>query len=548
MTISAPFPIKTPRNPKYAASIPAPPGAQLTAIFPNLGDSGGGQHVSIYSEGGMLAETSATIGGVACVDFVPVSDTMASAVTGPGTYSALANDVVVGSMTLTAGYSNWDPVSYFGSRLKGYWNANVLSSITFATGVSQLSDLSGNGHHMVQATGANQPTYPSNDQTIGGAGHLLWPSSLSNNVGLVASITLAEPYTIIWFGVAGSAGFNWVGNGTNVPYSQALGFDVMSNDGVGGQIDKKCYVGSAPLLTADVRNGAASVLYTQNSKSKKAGALAVTAITTLAMGNTPGGAGGLDGGRVGFMIAIAGTITDQEFEMIAKWVQSFAAAAHPAPDAQLLQAGNSFAVGALAGDWAVQGYAPIIAAGMPSHIQTVIDGESGQTTSAMMAGGQALIKGEASLAAKRVCGLQEIGNDIFNNGAGGVSGATAASNVRTWVASMIASGYLPYVTTEITRSALSGWTGAMETARLACNASLLSGATPIVGLSNWYLDATATFFIYDKDGALTSTQKDPTNTTWRGDGIHPTGKLHAEDAKHQLPGIRYVFSTLDVAA
>jgi hypothetical protein len=46
------------------------------------------------------------------------------------------------------------------ANLTGYWDASQSSSVTLSSGkVSQLNDLSGNGRHMVQATGANQPTY-----------------------------------------------------------------------------------------------------------------------------------------------------------------------------------------------------------------------------------------------------------------------------------------------------------------------------------------------------------------------------------------------------
>lgn len=46
------------------------------------------------------------------------------------------------------------------ANLTGYWDASNSSSVTLSSGkVSQLNDLSGNGRHMVQATGANQPTY-----------------------------------------------------------------------------------------------------------------------------------------------------------------------------------------------------------------------------------------------------------------------------------------------------------------------------------------------------------------------------------------------------
>jgi len=52
------------------------------------------------------------------------------------------------------------PVLPITANLTGQWDASNASSVTLSSGkVSQLNDLSGNSRHMVQATGANQPTY-----------------------------------------------------------------------------------------------------------------------------------------------------------------------------------------------------------------------------------------------------------------------------------------------------------------------------------------------------------------------------------------------------
>jgi hypothetical protein len=524
---------------------------QLT-IFPSLGDTAGGQHISLICDGGMTGQTTCSIGGVAAVDFVALNDTMASAVTGTGGTSG-AKDVVLGSSaaTITGGYTNWDPVSYFGSSHIGFWNANVNSSLTFGTGVgiAALANLGGLGGAMLQATGANQPQYQSNDQTIGGAGHMLWPSSASNATCMKAAITLAQPYTIVWFGVGGTAANDatWgATGGAGIPYQQYGGSNVVDNDTLGATNTKLTQVGDTkPLLTVSVRNGAASALYIQNSKSKKVATVSNDSMTSLTMGNIDNQGLGLDAGRVCFMMAIDRAVTDAEVEMIAKWIQSFAAPAHPAPDAQLVISGNSFTAGALATDQAVQGYAQTMAAAMPPHVQAIVDGNSGATTPGLFSCDTILQKGESSFAAKRVCVLQEIGNDIQTAGA---SGATAYADVLTWVANAIGFGYLPMVYTEITRAASSGWTGGMETARTTCNASLLSGATPVVGHANLYLASGGTFYVFDRDGALTSGQKDPTDATYRIDGVHPSTKLHSILAANELPAAKYVLGTLGIAA
>lgn len=55
------------------------------------------------------------------------------------------------------GSSAWTPASIAG--LKVWLDPTVASSVTVATGASQINDLSGNGNHATQATASNQPAY-----------------------------------------------------------------------------------------------------------------------------------------------------------------------------------------------------------------------------------------------------------------------------------------------------------------------------------------------------------------------------------------------------
>lgn len=43
-------------------------------------------------------------------------------------------------------------------NLAAWYDFSNLSSLTISTGISQANDLSGNGHHLTQGTGANQPS------------------------------------------------------------------------------------------------------------------------------------------------------------------------------------------------------------------------------------------------------------------------------------------------------------------------------------------------------------------------------------------------------
>jgi hypothetical protein len=61
------------------------------------------------------------------------------------------------------GSSQWSPLS-LGPLA---WYRSDLG-VTVATGVSEWQDQSGNGHHLVQAVGANQPAYSASDADFGG--------------------------------------------------------------------------------------------------------------------------------------------------------------------------------------------------------------------------------------------------------------------------------------------------------------------------------------------------------------------------------------------
>ena len=63
------------------------------------------------------------------------------------------------AMQQGGGAAAWTPASIAG--LKVWLDPTVSSSVTVATGASQINDLSGNGNHATQATGSKQPAYTS---------------------------------------------------------------------------------------------------------------------------------------------------------------------------------------------------------------------------------------------------------------------------------------------------------------------------------------------------------------------------------------------------
>ena len=83
------------------------------------------------------------------------------------------------------GNSSFNPGGQPG--LVAHYDARVASSITIVTGVSQWNDLSGNGNHLKQATGAKQPT-----QSGGG----LRFTRTSSQMMQTSAFTLNQPETL----------------------------------------------------------------------------------------------------------------------------------------------------------------------------------------------------------------------------------------------------------------------------------------------------------------------------------------------------------------
>ena len=75
------------------------------------------------------------------------------------------------------------------ANMVGHWDASVASSVHVSTGVSQWDDISGAGHHMLQATGANQPVYS-------GSGITSKIAFDGSNDYLRATWTLNQPITM----------------------------------------------------------------------------------------------------------------------------------------------------------------------------------------------------------------------------------------------------------------------------------------------------------------------------------------------------------------
>lgn len=126
-------------------------------------------------------------------------------------------------------------------NVAGWWDASSSAYRSIATGVSQLTDRSGNGKHLIQATGANQPPVSAN--TIG---------------------TLIQRDGIVFDGVTSrslvcSSFFDGSGVWSYATYTRAIGPPGNYNSPISGEVQSFYYNGpvnavginNVPTLTFD---------------------------------------------------------------------------------------------------------------------------------------------------------------------------------------------------------------------------------------------------------------------------------------------------------
>lgn len=123
----------------------------------------------------------------------------------------------------------WTP-SQLGAPLVGWWDASDSSTITISTGVSAITDKSGNSRTFSQATGGNQPALISNAQNglsvmrFDGAGDVL---STASAVTIRTLVLLAKwtnttgDYRHIWDANTSSTG-GWHGDVAGGPLLSSL--------------------------------------------------------------------------------------------------------------------------------------------------------------------------------------------------------------------------------------------------------------------------------------------------------------------------------------
>lgn len=130
---------------------------------------------------------------------VPVAGGI-SARPGSGTLSLVGSTPIIGgvsafpasaTVTATGAAPTISPNLLLGSALVGWYDASQIVGLSDGSSVSQWNDLSGNGHHLVQATGFKQPLYKTG--ITRGLPAVLFDGS---DDFLAASFTLAQPCSV----------------------------------------------------------------------------------------------------------------------------------------------------------------------------------------------------------------------------------------------------------------------------------------------------------------------------------------------------------------
>jgi hypothetical protein len=204
------------------------------------------------------------------------------------------------------------------SGLYGWYDASQITGLSNGAAISQWNDLSGNAHHLVQATSGNQPTYLTNQQNGKPAVSFNGTSSVleRNATGLTTPCTIFVVFNaaastagnqVVFFGGYNNWGIeipnpgttiNGYTGGTQTTFNAGTGFDV--NDG------------TAKLLTA-VFNASTGYYMRQNAVqgstvSQAAGATSAPYYTVGASGTT-GAYSNFLAGEVMEMLIYTGTLT-----------------------------------------------------------------------------------------------------------------------------------------------------------------------------------------------------------------------------------------------
>lgn len=153
------------------------------------------------------------------------------------------------------GAAAWSPLDL--PNLQGWWDASDDGSFTYSSGVvvSQWADLSGNGRHLAQSSGAAQP---SRNGTQNGLDTVVFDGA--GDYMDTAGFTISQPFTFL---VAckitdGTSGFMSGGSGGNSPQMFTQGSNLWT------------YAGSVGITSFNIEDTAACLVATFNGASSLA--------------------------------------------------------------------------------------------------------------------------------------------------------------------------------------------------------------------------------------------------------------------------------------
>ena len=219
----------------------------------------------------------------------------------------------------------FDPRSITG--LVAWWDAQVASSYTIATGVSEWRDLSGNGHTVTQSITNNQPTL----STINSRTALLFDGSNDELVAASVVLNVTQASAFSFFGVsqiANSEGGYVLANasgsgvGTGV-LANTTTYDIRYGTGVPGHASatKADNVGQVWGATHNNSNGRWSLNGTVNAGTS-AGQTFTAPTSNLVIGNRPGGSVTATylSGLIGSILIYSRELTLTERSAVERWL------------------------------------------------------------------------------------------------------------------------------------------------------------------------------------------------------------------------------------
>jgi len=94
---------------------------------------------------------------------------------------------------------SWTPVQ-LGAQMAAWFDPTIASTITLnGSTIAQIDDISGNGRHAAQGSGASQPTYTANQTLFSNLPSMTWPNASNSRSLVTPTFAAQEWYFIVAF-------------------------------------------------------------------------------------------------------------------------------------------------------------------------------------------------------------------------------------------------------------------------------------------------------------------------------------------------------------